>query len=87
MIQDILSKYDQLYTDLLYNEVEELINTLSDQEFTELCSENSALLAPISQEGGNKYLKQRNILLQIRHLIVNQLKISNQYKIEDLFKI
>ena len=87
MIQTIIDAYDQLYTDLLYQEVKELINALTDQEFVELCSNNATLLAPISQIGGNRYLKQKDILLQIRDAIITQVKVENPINIEDLFKV
>lgn len=87
MIQSILDQYDELYTDLLYREVNELINNLTDREFEELCSNNATLLSPISQRGGTQYLKRKSTLLEIRQKIIDLVKVEFPPKIDDLFKV
>ena len=64
-------KYSNTYTNILYNEVKDLVQALSDEEFIQLCDNNIALISPISQKDGSIYLRQKDTLLKLRSAILN----------------
>lgn len=84
-LKDILSKYDKLEADLLYNKAVELFNLITDAEIEELlkCSPENNILLNLSNKPVEEIKKNVNLLKSAIDLFIRT--IESRHLTEDEF--
>lgn len=75
--QQLLSAYNKLEVDNLYELATRLLDLLTDEEYLKICSTHKELLAPISAKGGNEYVRNPIILRKIVDVFTETLEKRN----------
>lgn len=84
-LKDILSKYDKLEADLLYNKAVELFNLITDAEIEELlkCSQENNILLNLSNKPIEEIKKNVSLLKSAIDLFIRT--IESRHLTEDEF--
>lgn len=64
-LEKVQNDYNNKLTELKYEKAVNLLELLSDEDYAQLCEDNSNLMSPIAEANGKEYLRNQEILDEI----------------------